>query len=143
MMGVRRRLRSVVLAVVVAGLVTVPAVPAGAVAHGRAVDRPATTVPWVLPLSSSVDGYPPPGASCTATALGPLLLVTAARCVSDRTFYTVEVGADRFGDGRSIPVEAVLVHPGYRSAMHLHAWQCCVRCCRWGCRRTHVWPRRR
>ena len=108
------------VALLVAMSIVVPAGSAGAVAYGRWIDEPSRTVPWVLPIFHSDRPWGSATAVCSATAVGPQVLVTAAACVDEPGFYYVDLHGDRLNSGRRFAIEAVLPHPRYRPSSHLH-----------------------
>nr|WP_269205131.1 trypsin-like serine protease [Motilibacter aurantiacus] len=92
-----------------------PAAPASAVTYGTTVRSPVKTAPWALSLWRGARSTGPVRFLCTATAVAPQVVVTAAHCVQQKGFFYVEVGAGRLGAGKRVPVEAVTDHPRYRS----------------------------
>jgi hypothetical protein len=90
-----------------------------AITHGSVIARPATTVPYALPLLH----VPASGAGqavrnaydflCTATAVSPYQLVTAAHCATPGGLYYVLVGGNTFGTGKPVPVTAVRYRADY------------------------------
>lgn len=95
------------------------------VANGSAVSHPARTVPWALSLwleerTSDGTGTGTLQFLCTATAIRPRVLLTAAHCTRESGFLYVGVGADVLNrPTRMIPVEAIGANTRYRdSAFH-------------------------
>ncbi|NHC45512.1 S1 family peptidase [Motilibacter aurantiacus] len=85
------------------------------VTHGTVVKRPASTVPWVLPLWHVRKGATSADALCSTSAISPTEIVTAAHCVPDaKGLYYVEIGANALRKGTLVPVEAIRFNSGYR-----------------------------
>src|SRR3954464_4050109 len=86
-----RRLPALLLAALVAvgglAVVAVPAAPASAVTYGKVVASPATSAPWALSLWRGARAKGAISFRCTATAIAPQVVVTAAHCVQDKGFY--------------------------------------------------------
>src|SRR3954468_18761629 len=118
--SVRRSSRAarVPLALLLAGTalaaLLLPAPTASAVTYGKIVSSPTKTAPWALSLWLGPKAKGPSAFRCTATAIAPQVVVTAAHCVQEKGFYYVVVGASRLGKGRRVAVEALADHPGYR-----------------------------
>ncbi|MEP7054890.1 MAG: serine protease [Actinomycetota bacterium] len=85
------------------------------VINGSMVPRPSLTVPWAVSLFHSDHPESDRFFTCTATALGPLEVLTAAHCVTEPGFYYVLIGADSLNRGHLVAIEAIDVHGGYRS----------------------------
>ncbi|NHC12908.1 S1 family peptidase [Motilibacter deserti] len=92
-----------------------PAAPASAVTYGTVVGSPGTSAPWALSLWRGAKATGAVRFLCTATAIAPQVVVTAAHCVQQKGFFYVETDAKRLGQGERVPVEAITDHPGYRS----------------------------
>lgn len=109
-----RRVLSLVVSAGMAVCVTGAVAPsADAVTDGSAVAAPSRSVPWVLSLHYSKTAGGTPQFICSASALAPREVLTAAHCVQRVGFYFVKVGAERLKGGRLIPVEAVVDNSRY------------------------------
>lgn len=105
-----------VLAMLLGGLAD--AAPASAITYGTPVPAPQRSAPWAVSLWWTPNAAVAPAFVCSATAVGPREVVTAAHCLQPTGFTSVEVGATTLGAGRRVAIESALRNPSYRDSRY-------------------------
>lgn len=110
-----RKIASSIVACLVALALTavVAPGPAQAVTYGSYVTSPTTSAAWVLSIYHSSSPTRAPEFICTASALNPRVIMTAAHCVQEDGFYFVRVNGAILGKGTLIPIEAIFDNSRY------------------------------
>ncbi len=104
----------VFLCLVAGALVAAPS--ASAITYGTTVAAPQRSAPWAVSVWWTPTAAVVPTFVCSATAVGPREVVTAAHCLQTGGFTSVEVGATTLGNGRRVAIEAALRNSSYRDA---------------------------
>lgn len=92
-----------------------------AVTHGLVVKKPATAVPWAVPLLhfTKADSRSP-DQLCSATVISAREVITAAHCIAEPGLYYVSIGGNTIDSGRLVAVEALRANSRYNKTKSIH-----------------------